>query len=110
MSAPNPDVGLVSYVVGAIAAGTVAIVAWVGKHTVGRISALETGKVDMKTFDEAMERAETGRKELRASVEQQRIETRENVIAVHGKIDGLRDHVDEKLDRLADLIREEGRK
>lgn len=107
MAQENPS--LTAYVVGAIAAGAVGIVAWVGRNTVGRISALEKGKVDMKTFDEANERAETGRKELRASIEQQRTETRENVIALHSKIDnkfdGLRDHVDGKLDRLADLIR-----
>lgn len=62
-------------------------------------------KVSKETFDDAVKRADISRQELRESIEQQRKETRENVIGLHGKLDGLRDHVDEKFDRLADLIR-----
>lgn len=97
-----------TWVMGAIGTGITGILGWLGLSTMARIKALEDGKVNVKAFDEAMARADASRTELRQTMETHRSETRENVIALHEKMDGLRDHFDEKLDRLADLIRERG--
>lgn len=99
------ETSFAAWAMGAIGAGITGILGWLALNTMGRISALEQGKVDKKSFDDAMQRADTSRTELRQTMETHRSETRENVIGLHEKIDGLRNHVDEKFDRLADLIR-----
>jgi hypothetical protein len=59
------DPSLVAYVVGAVAAGAVAVVGWVGKNTLGRIAALESGKVDKADFTTFMQQSEQHRRENR---------------------------------------------
>lgn len=51
---------------GAVAAVGIAAV-WVWNNTMGRISALEQGKLDKTEFKESMARAETSRTELHAA-------------------------------------------
>lgn len=101
----SQETSFAAWAMGAIGAGITGILAWLGLNTMSRIQALEQGKVDKKSFDDAMERADTSRGELRETMETHRSETRENVIGLHDKIDDMRNHVDEKFDRLADLIR-----
>lgn len=79
-------------------AGISALFAWLWTHTMGRLSSVEKEKLNRKEFEEAMQRAETSRQEVRGSV-----------ITLFGEVKDLRDHVDTKFDRLADLIREHRR-
>ena len=80
------------------AAGIASVGAWLWTHTMGRIAAVEKEKVSRHEFDEAVNRGEKSREELRGSV-----------ITLFGKVDDLRDHVDTKFEKLADLIREHRR-
>lgn len=68
-------------------------VIWFFKNTMGRISATEKEKVSREEFETHLERAEISRRELR-----------ESQTVLFRKVDDLRDHVDEKFDRLTTLI------
>lgn len=88
------DPSFLGFVLAAVAAGISGLGAWAWNNTMGRITALEQGKVDKEDFKQYVERSEKSRDELRDSQK-----------LIFQKVDGLRDHVDEKFDRLADLIR-----
>lgn len=81
---------IITWIVGAIS--FVAI--WVWTTTMGRISRLEEGKVSMKAFEEYTQRADKDRDERR-----------ETELTLFNKVDDLRNHIDVKIDRIADLIR-----
>lgn len=95
-----------AYLVVLAGAGITGALGWLWRNTMGRISSLEKEKVSSKEFSEYTQRADKSREELRETMETHRKETRDNVIGIHKKIEDLGSHVDKKLDRLADLIRE----
>jgi len=93
MAAPE-DTTFLSQVLAWVAAGIAAVGAWLWTTTMGRIAKLEEGKVNQKTFDEYVARADKDRGERR-----------ETELSLFRKMDNMRDHVDERFDKLAELIR-----
>lgn len=63
-----------------VAAGIAAIGAWLWVHTMGRISVLESTKLDLQTFKDHVARSEKSRDELR-----------ESIVALYGKVDEVKD-------------------
>lgn len=61
----------------------------------GRIAALEKDKVSKADFDKYVDRADKDRDERR-----------ETELSLFVKVDDLRKHFDQKIDKLADLIRD----
>ncbi len=98
MAAPHDEASFLNQVLGWVAGGIAAIGIWLWTSTMGRISELEKGKVNQKTFDEYVMRADKDRGEMR-----------ETEVNLFEKVDDLRSHFDNKIDRLAEIIRE-GRK
>lgn len=84
-----------SQVLAWIAAAIAAVGAWLWTSTMGRISRLEESKVDLKTFESYVQRADKDRNERR-----------ETELTLFSKVDSLRTHVDTRLDKIADLIRD----
>lgn len=95
MAAPTDETSFLSQVLAWIAAAIAAVGAWLWTTTMGRIAKLEEGKVNQKTFDEYVARAD-----------RDRAERRETEISLFEKVDDLHRHFDSKMDKLADLIRE----
>jgi len=94
MPAPTDDTSFLSQVVAWVAAAIAGLAAWLWTTTMSRITKLEEGKVNQKTFDEYVARADKDRGERR-----------ETELSLFRKMDNMRDHVDERFDRLAELIR-----
>lgn len=95
MAAPVDENSFLGQVLAWVAAAIAAVGAWLWTTTMGRIAKLEEGKVDRKTFESYVERAEKDRDERRSTE-----------LALFEKVDSLHRHFDAKFDRLADLIRE----
>lgn len=89
------DPSFVGQVLAWISGGIALIGAWLWANTMGRISSLEKSKVEREEFDKYVTRADKGRDEMR-----------ETQITLFNKVDDLRDHVDRKFEKIADLIRE----
>lgn len=94
MAVPTEETTFLSQILAWAAAGIAAVGAWLWTTTMGRIAKLEETKVDRKTFEAYVERAEKDRDERRASE-----------ISLFHKVDDLHKHFDAKIDKLADLIR-----
>jgi len=94
MAAPD-EASFLSQVLTWIAVGIAAIGAWLWTTTMGRIAKLEEGKVNQKTFDDYVARADKDRGERR-----------ETEISLFREIKDQRKHFDERLDKIADLLRE----
>jgi hypothetical protein len=95
MASPTDETSFLSQVLAWVAAAIAAIGAWLWTTTMGRITKLEEGKVNQKTFDEYVTRADKDRSERR-----------QTEINLFEKVDDLRGHVDNRLDKIVDLIRE----
>lgn len=95
MATPTDENSFLSQVLSWVAGGIAAVGVWLWTSTMGRISELEKGKVNQKTFDEYVARAD-----------KDRMERRETEINLFEKVDSLHRHFDTKFDRLADLIRD----
>ena len=94
--APEPEGGsFLGQVLAWVAAGIAAIGAWLWTQTMGRIAALEREKVSQKTFEEYVARADKDRDERR-----------DTELSLFHEIKDQRQHFDTKLDKLADLIRQ----
>lgn len=93
MATPN-DGSFLSEVLAWVAASIAAVGAWLWVNTMARISKLEEGKVNQKTFDEYVVRADKDRSERR-----------ETEISLFAEIKDQRLHFDSKLDKIADMIR-----
>lgn len=94
MPAPHDENSFLSQVLSWIAGGIAAVGIWLWTSTMSRIAELEKGKVNQKTFDEYVARADKDRGERR-----------ETELNLFEKVDDLRTHFDQKIDKLADLIR-----
>lgn len=90
----NPSV--LAVIIGGVVAACGFIGMWIWNHTMGRIRALEMGKVDRQTFIDYTVAAEISRRELRDSMEQGRKETRESIINLFRAIDDVKDLVREQ--------------
>jgi hypothetical protein len=77
-----------------VAGGIAAIGIWLWTSTMSRIAELEKGKVNQKTFDEYVTRANKDRDERR-----------ETELALFDEVKDMRAHFDAKFDKLTDLIR-----
>lgn len=95
MASPSDETTFLSQVLAWVAAAIAAVGAWLWTTTMGRIAKLEEGKVNQKTFDEYVARADKDRGERR-----------DTELALFDKVDSLHRHFDSKMDKLADLIRE----
>lgn len=95
MAVPTEETTFLSQVLAWVAAAIAAIGAWLWTTTMGRIAKLEESKVNQKTFDDYVARADKDRDERR-----------DTELALFRKVDGLQTHFDHKIDKLADLIRE----
>lgn len=95
MATPVDENSFLGQALAWVAAGIAGVGAWLWTTTMGRIAKLEEGKVNQKTFDEYVARAD-----------RDRTERRETEISLFEKVDGLHRHFDAKMDKLADLIRE----
>lgn len=96
MAAPTDETSFLSQVLAWAAAGIAAIGAWLWTTTMGRIAKLEESKVNQKTFDEYVARAD-----------RDRTERRDTELTLFAKVDSLHRHFDAKFDKLAELIREQ---
>lgn len=96
MAAPTDETTFLSQVLAWAAAGIAAIGAWLWTTTMGRIAKLEESKVNQKTFDEYVARAD-----------RDRTERRDTELTLFAKVDSLHRHFDAKFDKLAELIREQ---
>lgn len=94
MASPADDPSFLSQVLAWVAAGIAAVGAWLWSNTMGRIAKLEEGKVSQEAFDRYVERADKDRDERRSAE-----------ISLFHKVDDLHRHFDSKIDKLADLIR-----
>ena len=92
---PTDEHSFLGQVLAWIAAGIAAIGAWLWTTTMGRITRLEEGKVNQKTFDEYVARAE-----------RDRVERRDTEISLFAKVDSLHKHFDQKFDKLMELIKD----
>jgi len=95
MATPDQGGSFLGEVLAWVAAGIAGVGAWLWSNTMGRIAKLEESKVNQKTFDEYVFRAEKDRSERR-----------ETEIKLFGEVKDLRNHIDAKIDRLADMIRD----
>jgi hypothetical protein len=95
MATPTDEQSFLGQVLAWAAAGIAAVGAWLWTTTMGRITKLEEGKVNQKTFDDYVARADKDRGERR-----------EAEINLFEKVDGLHRHFDSKIDKLTDLVRE----
>lgn len=94
MAAPVDENSFLGQALAWVAAGIAGVGAWLWTTTMGRIAKLEENKVDRKTFESYVERAEKDRDERRNTE-----------LALFHKVDDLHRHFDTKIDKLADLIR-----
>jgi hypothetical protein len=95
MANPADDPSFLSQIIAWVAAGIAGLATWLWTSTMGRIAKLEEGKVNQKTFDTYVERAYKDRDERR-----------DTELSLFSEIKDQRVHFDSKLDRLADLIRQ----
>lgn len=95
MATPSDEHSFLSQALAWVAAGIAGVGAWLWTTTMGRIARLEEGKVNQKTFDEYVARADKDRNERR-----------DTELSLFAKVDDLHRHFDTKMDKLADLIRE----
>ena len=94
MASPSDDPSFLSQVLAWIAAAIAAIGAWLWTTTMGRISKLEEAKVNQRTFDEYVRRADKDRDERRSTE-----------LSLFAEIKDQRQHFDGKLDKIVDMIR-----
>lgn len=94
MAAGPDETSFLSQVLAWIAAAIAAVGAWLWTTTMGRIAALEKDKVSKADFDKYVERADKDRDERRGTE-----------LALFDEVKDLRTHFDSKIDKLADLIR-----
>lgn len=85
----------IDVLIGFVATITAGVALWFFKNTMSRIAAAEKDKVDRKDFDVAVARSETARQEMRQAQ-----------VTLFGKVDQLRDHVDNQAQSLRDRMDE----
>jgi len=95
VASPTDDPSFLSQIIAWVAAAIAGVCAWLWNSTMGRIAKLEEGKVNQKTFDDYVERADKDRDERR-----------DTELSLFAEIKDQRQHFDSKLDKLADLIRQ----
>lgn len=95
MATPSDEHSFLSQVLAWVAAGIASVAAWLWVTTMGRIARLEEGKVNQKTFDEYVARADKDRNERR-----------ETEISLFAEIKDQRHHFDAKLDKITDMLRD----
>jgi hypothetical protein len=90
---PTDESSFISQIIAWVAAGIAAVFAWLWSTTMGRITKLEEGKVNQKTFDDYIVRSE-----------KYRDERRETEISLFNEIKQQRIHFDTKLDKITELL------
>jgi hypothetical protein len=95
MASPTDETTFLSQLLAWAAAGIAAVGAWLWTTTMGRIARLEEGKVNQKTFDAYVARADKDRDERR-----------DTEISLFAEIKDQRTHFDTKLDRITDMLRD----
>lgn len=90
---PTDESSFISQIIAWVAAGIAAVFAWLWATTMGRISKLEEGKVNQKTFDEYVIR-----------IDKDRDERRETEMSLFEEIKHQRIHFDTKLDKITELL------
>lgn len=95
MATPSDEHSFLGQALAWVAGAIGAVGYWLWTTTMGRIAKLEEGKVNQKTFDEYVARADKDRSERR-----------DTELSLFAKVDSLHHHFDSKMDKLADLIRE----
>jgi hypothetical protein len=90
---PTDESSFISQIIAWVAAGIAAVFAWLWSTTMGRITKLEEGKVNQKTFDDYIVRSE-----------KYRDERRETETSLFDEIKQQRIHFDTKLDKITDLL------
>jgi hypothetical protein len=90
---PTDESSFISQIIAWVAAAIAAVFAWLWSTTMGRISKLEEGKVNQKTFDDYIVRSE-----------KYRDERRETETSLFDEIKQQRIHFDTKLDKITDLL------
>lgn len=96
MAAGPDETSFLGHVLAWIAAGIAAVGAWLWTTTMGRIAKLEESKLSKEAFEDYVERADKDRDERR-----------QTEISLFAEIKDQRNHFDAKLDKLAELIREQ---
>jgi hypothetical protein len=95
MATPTDETSFLGQVLAWVAAAIAGVGAWLWSTTMGRISRLEENKVNQKTFDEYVARAD-----------RDRLERRETEISLFEKVESLHRHFDQKFDKLIELIKD----
>lgn len=95
MATPTDDPSFLSQIIGWVAAGIAGLATWLWTSTMGRLTKLEEGKVNQKTFDAYVARADKDRDERR-----------DTELSLFAEIKDQRQHFDTKLDKIADLLRD----
>jgi hypothetical protein len=94
---PTDEASFISQVIAWVAAGIASffasVFAWLWSTTMGRITKLEEGKVNQKTFDDYI-----------ARFDKDRDERRETETSLFDEIKQQRIHFDTKLDKITELI------
>jgi hypothetical protein len=90
---PTDEASFISQIIAWVAAAIAAVFAWLWSTTMGRITKLEEGKVNQKTFDDYIVRSE-----------KYRDERRETETSLFDEIKQQRIHFDTKLDKITDLL------
>jgi len=96
MPTSQPDASFLAIITAWIAAAVAAVFGWIWMHTMGRIRALEQGKVDLREYEKGIVRSDTVREEIKQTVHELGI-----------KLDALKDDVGRKFDELKNLILEQ---
>ena len=95
MATPTDDPSFLSQIIAWVAAGIAGLATWLWTSTMGRITKLEEGKVNQRTFDSYVARADKDRDERR-----------DTELSLFEEIKDQRQHFDGKLDKIADLLRD----
>ena len=90
---PTDESSFISQIIAWVSAAIAAVFAWLWSTTMGRITKLEEGKVNQKTFDDYIARSE-----------KYRDERRETETSLFDEIKQQRIHFDTKLDKITDLL------
>jgi hypothetical protein len=95
VASPTDDPSFLSQIIAWVAAGIAGLATWLWTSTMGRIAKLEEGKVNQKTFDTYVARADKDRDERR-----------DTELSLFAEIKDQRLHFDAKLDKITDMLRD----
>lgn len=96
MPTSTPDASFLAIITAWIAAAVAALFGWIWMHTMGRLKALEQGKVDQREYEKGIASSDAVRAEIKASVHE-----------LSAKLDLFKDDVGRKFDELKNLILEQ---